>query len=293
MERQPGARPRGGKVFLETILVPVEEGPEATAALSTALELAIRAELPVRIDGLYVVGVSARTGHLLKDLGSLMGFEPVLVPEDVERWHQQRGEQLMATTATRFQEAGLVLVPHLELGAVGSSLLHHAASAELVVVGVGPEGTVCIAGPGPIPVERFLKRVDTTVIVVGARPLALSGITLGFDGSDGARCALRSARRLAGLVGCPVQVVFAQEAGRGGVSEKCLAEAVSELEGIEVEARAFQGEAVEVLLSAAQQKGHDLLAVGYRGRSTLKGRVLGRVTDRLLEESSVGLMISR
>ena len=90
-----------------------------------------------------------------------------------------------------------------------------------------------------------------------------------------------------------MQVVFAQEAGRGGVSEKCLAEAVSELEGIEVEARAFQGEAVEVLLSAAQQKGHDLLAVGYRGRSTLKGRVLGRVTDRLLEESSVGLMISR
>ncbi len=280
-------------MFLETILVPVEEGPEAASALATALELAIRAELPVRIDGLYVVGVSARTGHLLKDLGSLMGFEPVLVPEDVERWHKERGEQLMAKCAFRFQEAGLELVPHLEQGAVGPSLLHHAASAELVIVGVGPEGTVCIAGPGHLHVERFLKRVNTTVIVVGAQALALSGITLGFDGSDGSRCALRSARRLAGLVGCPVQVVFARETGRGGRSDRCLAEAEAELKGLEVKVLSVQGEAVEVLLSAAQQQGHDLLAVGYRGRSTLRGRALGRVTDRLLEESAVGLMISR
>ncbi len=95
------------------------------------------------------------------------------------------------------------------------------------------------------------------------------------------------------ITGCSVQVVLAENLHRGTRGD-ILEEAVKELAGIEnVETRRIAGEPAEVLLAAARERGHDLVAVGYRASSTLKNRVLGRVTERLLEEAELGLLISR
>ncbi|MEE2749864.1 MAG: universal stress protein, partial [Myxococcota bacterium] len=155
------------------------------------------------------------------------------------------------------------------------------------------DGALAVAGPGIVSAERFLRRVDTTVLLVPAHSISLGGVTLGYDGSDGSLCALRSVRRFSMITGCAVQVVLAEtntRSSRGDVLE----EAARELSGIEnVETRRLVGEPAEVLLSAARERGHELVAVGYRASSTLKSRVLGRVTERLLEEAEMGLLISR
>jgi len=280
-------------MFLETILLPVEEGPEAECAISTALSLAKNAPFSVRLTGLYVVGVSQRTGHLLRDLGSLFGKQPVLVPGGVEQWHTERGRALLAEVRSLCEADGVELNSRLENGGVLSTLLHFSASAELVCVGFGADGALAVAGPGVVSAERFLRRVDTTALLVPGREISLKGVTLGYDGSDGALCALRSVRRFSMITGCAVQVVLAHAVGQEPTKD-VLEEAVKELSGVEnVETRRIAGEAAEVLLAAALERGHDLVAVGYRASSTLKTRVLGRVTERLLEEAEIGLLISR
>jgi len=280
-------------MFLETILLPVEEGPEAEAATAMALSLAKNAPFPVRLTGLYVVGVSQRTGHLLRDLGSLFGLQPVMVPGGVEQWHTERGRKLLQKMSERGTQAGVETVSRLESGGVLSTLLHFSASAELVCVGLGPDGALAVAGPGVVSAERYLRRVDTTVLLVPAHSISLNGVTLGYDGSDGALCALRSVRRFSMITGCSVQVVLAETNSQTS-GDEVLEEAVGELAGIEnVETRRISGEPAEVLLSAARERGHELVAVGYRASSTLKNRVLGRVTERLLEEAEMGLLISR
>jgi nucleotide-binding universal stress UspA family protein len=280
-------------MFLQTILVPVEEGPEAGSAIDAALSLARDAPFPVRLTGLYVVGVSQRTGHLLRDLGGLLGLEPVLVPGGVEQWHTERGERLLEDLRTRCEADNIQMRARLEKGGVNNQLLHCASSVELVCVGLGKDGALAVAGPGVVTAERFLRRVETTVLFVPARQLSLKGITLGFDGSDGALCALRSVRRFALITGCAVQVVLAESSAHS-ISDDILGEAVTELGDIKiVETRRIPGEPAEVLLAAALERGHDVLAVGSRASSTLKTRVLGRVTERLLEEAEMGLLISQ
>ena len=48
-----------------------------------------------RIDVLYVLSVSKRKGRFLRDLSGMMGFEPVLVPEAVEAWYEERGREFL------------------------------------------------------------------------------------------------------------------------------------------------------------------------------------------------------
>ena len=72
------------------------------------------------------------------------------------------------------------------------------------------------------------------------------------------------------------------------VAEEHLKEA-----GVSVTTALLSGEPHEVLQSECQSRGLGLVAVGFRGRSGLPGRVLGRVTEALINESGTALLVSR
>jgi nucleotide-binding universal stress UspA family protein len=289
------ARPSGYFVsMLNNILLPVDKSDAFEAAFSTAVTLLVGAPVSAQIDALYVLSVSRRKGRFLEDLSGMMGFEPVLVPEQVEAWYRGQGEKMLGSVVNRIQETGHRAKAVLDQGAVLDRVLHHASAADLVVAGVGDDGVVALSGQGEIMTSRFLKRVGTTVLLVPNQPVEFQGICLGYDGSDGAKCALRSTRGLARLVQCPVHVVYAQD-GRHPSDFDPTPGAVEVLKeaGIEVTSCCQIGEAPEVLQAECQGAGFDLLAVGYRGRAGLNGRFLGRVTETLAEELALGLLVSR
>ena len=280
--------------MLNNILLPVDKSDAFEAAYSTVITLLDRASVPVQIDALYVLSVSRRKGRFLEDLSGMMGFEPVLVPEQVEAWYREQGEKLLSSVVERAQDAGHLVKAVWDQGAVLERVLHHASGVDLVVAGVDDDGVVALSGQGEIMSARFLKSVGTTVLLAPNQSVGFQGICLGYDGSDGAKCALRSTRRLARLLQCPVHVVFAHD-GRQPSDFDPTTGAVEVLQeaGIEVTARCQNGEASEVLQAECQGQGFDLLAVGYRGRAGLNGRFLGRVTERLAEEMALGLLVSR
>jgi nucleotide-binding universal stress UspA family protein len=241
-----------------------------------------------------VLSVSRRKGHLLEDLSGMLGFEPVLVPEKVEAWYREKGEKMLAKVVSRTQDAGHSVKAVFDQGAVLDRVLHHASGADLVVAGVGEGGVVALSGQGEIMAARFLKRVGTTVLLAAGQPVGFQGICLGFDGSDGSKCALRSTRRLASLAQCPVRVVYAHD-GRQPRDFDPTPHALEVLQeaGIEATASCQVGEAPEVLQAECQRLGFELLAVGYRGRAGSNGRFLGRVTESLADEMALGLLVSR
>jgi len=264
------------------------------AAFSAAVALAQASSGRARIDALYVLSVSKRTGRFIEDLTGMLGFEPVLVPEKVESWYREQGEAMLRSVVERSQEARCEAKAIWDQGAVLERVMNHAAAADLVVAGVGEDGVVALSGQGECTSDRFLKHCGTTAMMVPVESIKFEGICLGYDGSDGANAALRSSRNLAQLMNCPVHVVCVNDSRQlKSTDPLTTAESFLKEAGIVVTTVRLSGEVHEVLQSECQARNLDLVAVGYRGRSGLPGRVLGRVTESLVNESGTALLVSR
>ena len=280
--------------MLQNILLPVDESPAFEAAFTTALALAEASSGEATIDALYILSVSKRTGRFLEDLSGMMGFEPVIVPEKVESWYRKQGEMLLSSVVERAHSRGVPARSVWDQGAVLERVANHASAADLVVAGVGEDGVVALSGQGECTADRFLKNCGTTALMVPAAQVNFSGICLGFDGSDGANAALRSTRRLAQWMSCPVHVVCVEDPHSGKTNDPLkVAETHLREAGVQVTTALLSGEPHEVLQSECQSRGLGLVAVGFRGRVGLPGRVLGRVTEALINESGTALLVSR
>lgn len=277
-----------------TILVPLDESPWADAALHTAIRLARAKPDDTLLLGLHVVGVTHLSGHLLRDLAGLLGFEPVLVPEHVELVYRRQGRKLL----DRFEELcaaeGVRHRALLETGAVLARLLHHASTADLVVMGARGERELTNPGSGGTLTERFVRASPVSVLCTGREPLQFRGVTVGYDGSDGAQCALREVRHLLERVDVSCRVAYVVDERRKPDFDP-LPEAVKSLarHDIGVDTIRLDGEPHEALAADVEDTGHDLLVLGFRGQSRLRDLLLGRVTERVMRVADVALLIAR
>jgi len=134
-------------------------------------------------------------------------------------------------------------------------------------------------------------------------------IVVGMDGSSGAADALRWAVDEGRLCDRPVTAILAWDDSlpHVGFSEDVVvsvnaAEAAVELDGYvraalgpttdhEIEQRVVRGDPVDVLLETARPG--DLLVVGARGLGTMRGLLLGSVSQRCLHESTSPVVVVR
>ena len=138
-------------------------------------------------------------------------------------------------------------------------------------------------------------------------------IVVGTDGSPTAERAVGQAAKLARACGARVHVVSAYRPagathvrGREDAPEMravqpapddevntilAHAAAVFRSEGVEAECHARRGDPADVLLSAAEDHGADLIVVGNRGMSGAKRFLLGSVPDKISHHASCSVMI--
>jgi len=277
-----------------TLLVPIDESPWADAAVGTALRLAGASVEDTLIVGLHVVSVTHLSGHLLRDLAGLLGFEPVLVPEHVELVYRKQGQKLLERFEERCAEAGVRCRSLLETGAVLARLVHHASTADLVVMGARGERELTHPGSGGTLAERFVREAPVSVLCTGREPVEFRGITVGYDGSDGASCALREVRHLRERVDAEIRLAYVVDERQPRDFDP-LERGVRTLERHAIPATTARliGEPHEALAADLDETGHDLLVLGYRGRSLLRDLLLGRVTERVLRVADVSLLIAR
>jgi nucleotide-binding universal stress UspA family protein len=132
-------------------------------------------------------------------------------------------------------------------------------------------------------------------------------MVLGYDGSESANAALEQTARRAPKLGAEVVVVFAYYVTPLGGGEAYhdyrialeevgrheLRRAVADLQGagIAVSSRIEQGKPADVILAVAEEVGAGTIVVGTVGENPISGALLGSVVLKLVQRSSIPLLI--
>jgi nucleotide-binding universal stress UspA family protein len=287
------------------LLVPIDGSPWSSAAADVALWIAAqsraryasalvadtgtRARSPVELEALHVVAVTQVSGRWLEDLGGLLGLEPVVVPQQVEAYYRERGRTLLDALLERAAAASVPAKQTLVTGNVVDTIGAHAAASDLVVMGLRGETEERFPGQGGTTTERVIRAATVSTLVVPQGLAHVRALALGYDGSDGARRAVRATAHLAELCGAAVHVICvgAVPADLGLVEEQ-----LGSL-GAPVAVHRVDGEPREALPNEAAKHGCDVLALGYRGRSVLKDIFLGRTTEWLVRQVDMATLVAR
>jgi len=135
-------------------------------------------------------------------------------------------------------------------------------------------------------------------------------IVYATDGSEHARKALAYACDLTKLHQAKLFVVHAYPsvsdllgykeyssivARRIAHGEKIVGEAVKELEsaGLTVEVELMEGPMAEAILRVAETREADLIILGARGSSSLKGLLLGSVSQKVIQHATCPVLVVR
>ena len=275
-----------------SVLVALDDSPWSTSAADLGFSLAKSGSPNVTITGLHVVNVTQIQGRLLADLVGMLGFEPMIVPEQVEKQFLGLGEERLQNFERRAQEAGHPVRKLLDQGGIVNRIVHHADLHDLLIMGVRGETEMRFPGQGGGTSERVIRKLSSNSLLVTQDLTEISAICLGYDGSEGANKALRLTGHVAQIANVDVHVVYvgAAPTGKHPLDE---AESVLSQLGVTTHTHRADGEAHEVLPAEAVRLGCNVLALGYRGRSKVRDIFLGRTTEWIIGRVALGLLIAR
>ncbi|MDW7709098.1 MAG: universal stress protein [Deferrisomatales bacterium] len=203
--------------------------------------------------------------------------------------------------------ARLLADPALRGYAVRGQIAEGKGHSRILEAARGPSVALVVLG-GPPPsrllgstAERVVRRSPVPVLVVRRPPsLGYTRVLVGVDFSDGAGRALEQALALAEggarITACHVldtlghppteEVLRAAQGVEGRVRAW-----TEERTGTAVDVRVEPGRPREVLLQAAKEVSADLLAVGGRGRGTLKQLLLGSVAEAAARRAPCDVLV--
>ena len=133
-------------------------------------------------------------------------------------------------------------------------------------------------------------------------------IMVAIDGSEGSLAAIDEAVELAAPLGAHITFLAVRKAPSSllgtpnyefrlardlGVTRAAVDAALAKARGAGIEARGavLEGNAVDEILSFADNCGADLIVMGSRGHGALAGALLGSVSSELIERASCPLII--
>ena len=136
-------------------------------------------------------------------------------------------------------------------------------------------------------------------------------ILVGYDGSEGARVALRLGIGLARVLGAQLSSISVEQhlphyaASLSEVKgtkedvdryfERLTKQARDQamLAGIELDTLIRQGHEVETIVTVAREGGFDLLIVGYHGHSGIFGRVMGGTAQSIVRLAPCPVLLAK
>jgi nucleotide-binding universal stress UspA family protein len=142
----------------------------------------------------------------------------------------------------------------------------------------------------------------------------ISSMVVGTDGSETAQEAVRQAVELASRLGATVHLVSAYEpVPEGRLREErvqvpedyewmvnpredvntTLKDAAEQMEGIEVQTHAREGDPADAILDVAEEHNADLIVVGNKGMTGAKRFLLGSVPNKISHHAPCSVMIIR
>ena len=136
-------------------------------------------------------------------------------------------------------------------------------------------------------------------------------ILVAYDGSDGARAALKQGVALAKVVGAEIAAILVEEhlphyaasisevkAAKDEIDEhfRVLAKQAHDaagLSGVDMETIVRQGHEVETIVNTAKDGQYDLLVVGYHGHSKIYGRIMGSTAQSIVRLAPCSVLLAK
>lgn len=287
------------------IVVGAAGGDEGEVAVEWAARTASRT-------GADLVVVHAGEPEVLA--ARLAGGEAVAVTSVLEA-EEELVEELRRQVAALEERYAVRARLDVSRGSPVAALLAHQDDAALLVVGTGRKSAMeeFLLGSTSLGVAAHAHR-PVAVVNPGVRVESLDHgvVGLGVDGSDDSARAARAAVALADLTGASVTalatwflevvdgyVVTEPDSPEWAAVERRHAESVVRVlepalaayPDVPVDWEVRRGPVVPTLLEAA--RGWDVLAVGSRGRGSVRGRLLGSVSQRLMRSAPCPVLVSR
>lgn len=271
------------------LLLGIDDSAYAAAATRVALDLGERVtgcELTV----LHVVNVVASSGKFFKDLAGRLGFEPAVVPAEIEAQYSEAGRALLAEVEREARSRACEVRTVLEHGAVQDRLVHHAEHTDLLVMGLRGQSEERFPGQGGNNVYNVLAAVRVPVMLVPEGTERIERIAIGYDGSPGACHAVAAVRRLTDKIPFEVHAVYVQ---MNGEDPSVLDEVAEQLPGVEVQTHVVQAPTVrEGVVQVAERVSANLLAVGFGGTHRLRDFLVGSSIEYLMQDRTLMLLVA-
>jgi nucleotide-binding universal stress UspA family protein len=286
----------------DSILVPVDGSDQSRQATAYAAGVA------------SACGADLELVHVLDTVGLL---RPLFGDEERKK-RRERARKLLSDAAELAEDADVVVETTVAEGDAAESLLRTAEEREvdLVVVGKGGRGGLGKRLLGSVS-TAVLRHADVPVVVVPPGAVdpdpAVEDLLVPTDGSECAGRAVDHGGSVAGQFGSALHLLNVVDVSAaagpfdaGGVGreyvERLEAEAEKRVEAgrqrvadadLSVSTAVTRGTPHEGINSYVDDGGIDLVVMGSRGRSEVQRRLLGSVTERVVREASVPVLVVR
>ena len=258
--------------MLRSVMVELNNSPDASPAMETALSLA--------------KSFDARL-HALSCLD-----ERTVESAEVRRiLEEQVGDWQIAFTE-KCQELGVVPVTDLEIGDRQTALVHLSRKADLLIVGDRPYSDTHELGFSPSALATAQAAVRDLLLVRATAP-AFEHIVVGYSDRENSCNALRLAACLAEKVEGTIHVVTSEYDVKDATPIQLTAHDYLDAYNVTVTQHQVPHEPVQGVLETARKTGADLIALGAYRHSKLHAWAFSDTAQGILHGSPVSMLICR
>jgi len=274
---------------LTSLLIATDGSVYADVAAECGAWLASR--LGARIKVLYVIDARRLAGHFIRHISEILeNFPSEGITERVREYYRKQGEEALKRAATICERYRVTCETDLKTGNVVKVIADAAANSDLLVVGERGEDKEFETGFLGSVSERLVRKVNRPVLLTGLEFREFRRALLAYDGSEGARAAMKMLARLAMALGMDVDAVQMVEEGEPTTA---LNEVISYFKNYPVHPSThyLMGDSHSVITDHAKEIGCDLIVMGAYDNWVADSMALGTTTDYLIRNSPVPVLV--
>jgi nucleotide-binding universal stress UspA family protein len=279
----------GKQSRISSLLVATDGSVYADVATECSAWLASR--LGARVTALYVIDARRLTGHFIKHIAEVLESFPFEgIVERVRDYYRRQGEEALKRAAAICERHGVKCEPKLQIGNVVKVIADESTKADILVIGERGEDEEFETGFIGSVSEKLVRKVNRPVLLTGLEVREFRRALLAYDGSEGAREAMKMLALLATRLGLEVDAVQMVEEGEPTTA---LKEVISYFKDypVHLSTHYLIGDSHSLIIDHAKETRCDLMVMGAYDNRLADSFALGTITDYLVHTSPVPVLV--
>lgn len=280
--------------MIKSILVCTDGSEHGDVAAEYGIHLA--KQLEARLIGLHVLDSRMLEGPLMADISGWVGAQPYGTQlQQFRELMEQKGETILNAFADRCQQSDITPETWLKMGHPPQIIIDEEARSELVILGQKGEHAEFLGEMMGSMVERVVRHSVKPCMVTPGAYQPITKILAAYDGSNHASQGLHEAIELAAALKVGLHILTVKDGIDDEKARQILQDGLSLAEAHKTDAEGdiAKGDAEEVIIEKAREKGCNLIVVGAYGHNRIREMILGSTTTQLITYSDIPVILVR